>query len=95
MNPIQRLVRWYKLNYGIGNAMLEEGAELLPCPHCETRTPVYTSTYDSAGEPVSFTVCPWCTGLIELREPKRDPHEPYRGSRERRLNRRRSDYSSN
>lgn len=77
MNPVRPLVRWYKLSHGVGKEMRDRGAELMACPHCGDDTPVYRSAYDSAGTPLSFTVCLWCEGLIEYSGPTDEAHEPY------------------
>ena len=77
MGILQTAIRWYRLNHGGGKRMLEHGAELLPCPHCETETPVFESTYDADGMPGSFSVCLWCDGLIEYDPAVARPHEPY------------------
>jgi hypothetical protein len=90
MGLVHRVLRWYKLNYGVGNTMLAEGAELLACPHCETDTPIYRSAYDSAGDPVSFSVCLWCGGLIEYSDLSGRPHEPYVSARDLQLDQHRS-----
>lgn len=77
MGLFKKVVRWYKLNHGVGDTMLTAGAELRPCPHCAAETPVYRTTYDSSGNPVSFTVCLWCAGLIEYSGAVGHPHDPY------------------
>lgn len=90
MGLLHRMVRWYKFNYGIGNAMRSAGAELLPCPHCDTETPIYRSTYDSTGDPISFSICLWCDGFIEYSDTIGRPHEPYASVQEIQLDGRRS-----
>lgn len=82
MEFVREAVRWYRLNRGVGKRMLSEGAELLPCPHCERKTPVYRSAYDATGDPISFSVCLWCMGLIEYSGVSRRPHEPYATAKE-------------
>lgn len=82
MGLITRVVRWYKLTYGVGDTMLSAGAELLPCPHCGAETPVYHTTYDATGDPVSFSVCLWCEGLIEYSTAVGHPHHPYATAQE-------------
>lgn len=57
MGLVQNVVRWYKLNHGIGKQMLDNGAELMPGPYCEAETPVFQSTYDSSGLLILFSVC--------------------------------------
>lgn len=79
---IQKVVRWYRFNHGIGKQMLNQGAELLPCPHCGRETPVFRSVYDSAGMPISFSVCLWCDGFIEYSGASLQPHEPYATARD-------------
>lgn len=77
MGIVHKIVRWYKLTYGTGKEMCENGARIAPCPHCGNDTPVYRSSYDSKGEPLSFSVCVWCDGLIEQRPDALAPHSPY------------------
>jgi hypothetical protein len=57
--------------------MVEAGATPMRCPHCDAETPIYASEYDTAGNPVSFTVCLWCGGIVEFSEMTEAPHEPY------------------
>ncbi len=77
MRIVQNVIRWYRLNHGVGKEMLESGAELMPCPYCEKETPVFQSTYNSAGLPILFSVCLWCDGFIEFSGASLEPHEPY------------------
>ncbi len=82
MSLIQYVVRWYRLNCGVGKQMLDQGAELRSCPHCTEETPVYRSGYDSLGNPISFSVCLWCDGLIEYSDGVSRPHAPYATTRD-------------
>lgn len=77
MSLIHRLHRWYVLKRGLGRAMLERGATIKVCPHCEQETPVYRSEYNDQGDPVTFTVCLWCGGFMELSGLSSRPHPPY------------------
>lgn len=90
MEFIQNVVRWYKLNRGIGKRMLDQGAELMPCPYCESETPVFRSAYNSTGMPISFSVCLWCEGILEYSGASRRPHEPYATARDLQTGERRS-----
>ncbi|WP_435196402.1 hypothetical protein [Natronomonas sp. EA1] len=90
MRFLHELIRWYKLNHGIGKAMCAAGAEIMACPHCGDGTPIYRSAYDSGGTPLSFTVCLWCEGFIEYSPTLGRPHEPYASARDVRLERRQS-----
>lgn len=90
MKLIYRMVRWLKLNYGVGKTMCTNGAEVLSCPHCDHETPVYRSDYDSTGAPLSFSVCLWCDGLIEYGGATMDPHEPYASAKDLQTDHRRS-----
>ena len=56
--------------------MREKGATIRACPHCHQRTPIYRSKYTTAGEPLTFTVCLWCDGLIEYPRAN-SPQKPY------------------
>lgn len=77
MGIIQNVVRWYKLNLGVGKQMVNEGAALMSCPYCDEATPVFQSTYNSDGLPISFSVCLWCNGFIEYGRTSLQTHEPY------------------
>jgi hypothetical protein len=79
---IHRLRQWYIFQYGRGKTMRDHGATLLPCPHCGNETPVYHSSYDTAGNPIDFSVCLWCEGLIEYSGMTTDPHEPYASAKD-------------
>ncbi|MFB6130559.1 MAG: hypothetical protein ABEJ28_07040 [Salinigranum sp.] len=57
--------------------MLAAGATPMCCPHCGAETPVYESDYDESGDPVSFSVCLWCDGLVEFDARTGEVHEPY------------------
>ena len=65
MGLVERVIRWYRFERGVGKRMLERDAERMPCPYCERETPVFRSTYDSSGLPTPSNVCLWCHGLIE------------------------------
>ncbi|ADB63351.1 hypothetical protein Htur_4550 (plasmid) [Haloterrigena turkmenica DSM 5511] len=82
MGLVQNVVRWYKLNHGVGKQMLDRGAELLSCPHCHEETPIFRSSYDSLGNPLSFSVCLWCDGLVEYSDGVSQPHAPYATARD-------------
>lgn len=82
MGLVHDLRKWYSLNWCQGKAMRENGAEILPCPHCGAETPVYQSDYGNDGWPMSFSVCLWCNGAIEYSELGSDPHEPYLSTKE-------------
>jgi len=45
--------------------MRERGATVVQCPRCGNETPVYETSYDASGEPLSFSVCLWCSGYVE------------------------------
>lgn len=89
MGIIHALIRWYRLNHGIGKAMDENGAELVSCPYCGNETYVYRSQYNDIEMPTVFSVCLWCDGIIESGKRNKYPSEPF-GSRERRAERGRS-----
>ena len=89
MEIVRQVIEWYRFNRGVGKRMLDDGAEPMPCPHCERETPVFRSSYDSTGDPTSFSVCCWCGGLIEYSGASRRPHEPYATAREIQAERRR------
>lgn len=82
MELVHDIRKWYMLNWGRGKKMRENGAEMLPCPHCREETPVYQSKYGSDGRPVSFSVCLWCYGMIEHSKLRTAPHEPYLSANE-------------
>ena len=86
MQFIHRLKRWYSFNRGRGREMLAAGATPRQCPHCGVETPVYRSSYDRTGSPVSFSVCLWCDGFIELDDLSNEPREPYATPTELRVN---------
>jgi hypothetical protein len=77
MGVVDRLRRWYVLTFGRGKRMLEHGAEVEPCPHCGDETPVYRSSYDRWLDPVTFSVCLWCDGLIEYDDRAVSPRPPF------------------
>lgn len=82
MGLVQNVVRWYKLTYGVGKQMVADGAELMSCPYCEAKTPVFQSAYNSAGLPISFSLCLWCDGFLEYSGASLQPHEPYATARD-------------
>lgn len=82
MGLVHDAIKWYSFTRGVGKQMLDHGATLMPCPHCEKETPVFQSAYNSAGLPISFSVCRWCDGIIEHSGATRHPHEPYATARE-------------
>ncbi|MDY6817184.1 MAG: hypothetical protein SVG88_00875 [Halobacteriales archaeon] len=69
--------QWYRLNWGMGKQMRQAGATIRQCPHCQEPTPVFESEYDTDDDPITFTVCLWCDGLIEYRPDVSQPYPPY------------------
>lgn len=90
MVSLHRVVRWVKLNHGVGKEMRSHGAEILSCPHCDRDTPVFRTEYSSTGTPISFSVCLWCDGVIEYGPGAARPHEPYATARDIQADRRQS-----
>lgn len=90
MGLVQNVVHWYKLNHGVGKQMVDNGAEHMVCPYCDAETPVFQSTYNSSGLPISFSVCLWCDGIIEYSGASLQPHEPYATARDLQTEDRRS-----
>jgi hypothetical protein len=76
MRILHTFRRWYRLHRGQAKQMRNRGAVVRSCPHCCQRTPVYHSKYTSVGEPLTFTVCLWCDGLIEYQRAN-SPQKPY------------------
>lgn len=65
MEGIRSLRRWYTFRRGRGKELLEAGAVIRRCPHCDSETPVFDSEHDTGSMPTTFTECLWCEGLIE------------------------------
>ena len=82
MKLVETVKQWYSLTHGRGKRLLDQGAELMVCPFCEEETPIFQSEYNTAGMPVSFSVCLWCEGVIEYSEGAVAPHEPYATARD-------------